>query len=125
LILPTGLKKLIVKIDEEKIKEVITNILDNAIQYTPTGGIIIKIIDEEKLFTIKIIDTGIGIKKDDLSDLFNKFVRLENAKNIRPDGTGIGLYFCKLIIDAHEGKIFVESPGEGKGSAFTIRLKKR
>jgi signal transduction histidine kinase len=114
-----------INIDKEQIIEVISNLVDNAINYTPSGSITIVLENQVKQVIIKVIDTGIGIKKENISELFNKFVRLDNAKKIRPDGTGIGLYFIKLIIDAHNGDIDVKSEGEGKGSQFIIKLSKK
>jgi signal transduction histidine kinase len=119
---PPGLKKLNIAIDKEQITEVISNLIDNAIIYTPKGGVDVELDDHQHFIILKITDTGIGINKDNLKDLFNKFVRLDNAKKIRPDGTGIGLYFIKLIIDAHNGEISVKSEGEGKGSQFILKL---
>jgi len=121
---PPKLKTININLDNEKINEVISNLLDNAISYTNTGHIDVTIEDNKKWIEILFKDTGIGIPKDKLPDLFNKFTRLENAKQVRPDGTGIGLYFVRLVVEAHGGEISATSNGEGKGSEFTVKLLK-
>ncbi len=110
-------------IDSEKIKQVVTNILDNAIKYTPKGSITIEIKRIKKYILIKISDTGIGIPKGADIKLFKKFKRLDNANDGSIKGTGLGLYLAKQIIDAHHGKIWAESKGKNKGTAFFVELK--
>lgn len=119
---PKGLSKLLFKLDREKINESLSNMIDNAINYTEKGEVTVTLINSPKRLEIKVKDTGIGIKKEDIGGLFNKFIRLENAKKVRPDGTGIGLYFVKLVMDAHKGSISATSEGEGKGSEFTLTI---
>ncbi|MFH1564596.1 MAG: ATP-binding protein [bacterium] len=110
-------------IDDNKITEVIANLIDNAIQYTPSGKIEINADVKNKNFVFKIKDTGIGIKAKDFSKLFQKISRLPNAINIRPDGTGLGLYLVQKIIKAHNGKVDVKSSGvNGEGSEFGFWL---
>jgi signal transduction histidine kinase len=107
-----------ISLDETKIRQVIMNFIDNALHYTPKGGEItinLKIVDSNLELTVT--DTGIGIPKSAQHQLFTKFYRADNAKKIRPDGTGIGLYMAKKIILAHGGKIIFKST-EGKGSTF-------
>ena len=111
----------VVNADREKLKAAIFNVVDNAIKYTPKGGVNIKI---ENSGTIKIIisDTGIGIPQDKIKALFGaQFERLKQAEKTAT-GSGVGLYLSAQIIKLHHGKIWAESEGEGKGSTFYIEL---
>ncbi|MBI5357286.1 hypothetical protein HZB74_00335 [Candidatus Saccharibacteria bacterium] len=112
-------------LDETKIRQVIMNFSDNAIYYTPSGGNITIELKEDKnsvYFTVK--DTGLGVPKDEKSHLFTKFYRAKNARNARPDGTGLGLFMAKKVVDALGGNIIFESE-EGKGSTFGFTFEKR
>ncbi len=111
-----------IKIDAEKIKLVIGNMLNNAIEYSKTGGkVMVSVQLDEGRIKIMIKDMGIGIPKDEQDRLFNKFFRASNAIKIDTTGTGLGLFICKNIIDAHKGKIFFESK-KNKGSTFGFEL---
>jgi signal transduction histidine kinase len=106
--------------DEGMIKRVVINLLENAIKFTPLDGKIqlsAKLVDHQILISIK--DSGPGIPDDAQERIFNKFTRLD-AKSF-PKGIGLGLAFCKLAVNAHDGKIWVESE-IGKGSQFNILL---
>ncbi|MEK7574901.1 MAG: ATP-binding protein [Patescibacteria group bacterium] len=110
--------------DRGKIKQVIGNILDNSIKYTPKGSIALSLTSDKAarkiLLTIK--DTGVGIRPETIPHLFQKFSRAEDASKVNILGTGLGLYVAKEMIKAHGGRIWVESPGEGKGSTFFVEL---
>jgi signal transduction histidine kinase/CheY-like chemotaxis protein len=112
--------------DENKIIHVISNLLENALDYTKKGKINFnfKYIKQENSFFLKIIisDTGAGIPKNDIKIIFNKFTRGSKAVLIRPDGSGLGLYIAKRIIDAHRGTLSLEYTEEGKGSSFSFSL---
>ena len=115
-----------IKIVKEEIYEVITNLLSNAIKYTPLNGNI-KIESEinDKDVIISIQDNGIGIEKKDKEQLFTKFGKIERygqELDVLIDGTGLGLYISKKIIELHGGKIWVESDGRNKGSTFFFSL---
>jgi signal transduction histidine kinase len=107
--------------DQAKVKEVITNILDNAIKYTPEGSIVVSVKKDEGSVLIKIADTGVGIKKDVMPFLFKEFSRADLHK-VNILGTGLGLYLAKKFTEGHKGAIWAESGGEGKGSQFYIQL---
>jgi signal transduction histidine kinase len=111
--------------DRNLILRVLTNLLDNAVKFTPTKGHItlgVERTGEEVLFTVS--DTGPGVPAELGQRIFNRFVRLENAENIK--GTGLGLAFCKLAVEAHGGRIWVESKmGHGSSFRFTLPLKDR
>ncbi|PIS13232.1 MAG: two-component sensor histidine kinase, partial [Candidatus Tagabacteria bacterium CG09_land_8_20_14_0_10_41_14] len=95
------------------------NLLDNAIKYTKKGEINVSISPTPKNAQIKIQDTGQGLNEKEMNGLFKRYHRgiKEGIK-----GMGIGLYIAKKVIDDHKGKIWAESEGEGKGSAFFIEL---
>ncbi len=109
-------------LDEGKLRQVVMNFIDNAIYYSPdTTSVTIKLSVEEGNVVFEVQDKGMGVPPEVQSHLFTKFFRAENARKQRPDGTGIGLYLAKRIIDAHDGKIIFESQ-LGKGSTFGFRL---
>ena len=113
-----------IKADPEKIEQVFTNLLDNAIKFTPNNGeICIKAIDKGKDIQIEVSDTGIGIPREHLPRLFERFYRVDKARSRELGGTGLGLSIVKHIIQAHGGKVGVESE-VGKGSRFFFVLPK-
>jgi two-component system, OmpR family, sensor histidine kinase VicK len=121
LIYTSDFETLELEFDVGKITEVVSNLLDNAINYS-TSTIFINITKNEKGLIFAIKDSGIGIPKESIGQLFKRFMRLDNAKKTRPDGTGLGLYVCQQIIQAHKGFIWAESEGVGKGSIFFVNL---
>ncbi len=110
--------------DYGKVKYIFSNLIENAIKYTPKGTVTVsgEVDTNRKVSRITITDTGIGIDKDELDDLFSKFKRARNAHNINIQGTGLGLYVARKMVRAHDGHIWVESDGEGKGSRFIVEL---
>jgi signal transduction histidine kinase len=113
----------IIKADESKLKAALVNILDNSVKYTKEGGINISLKIEGNLAKIQIKDNGMGIAKERLAKLFDSaFQRTDEAKKTFSSGRGIGLYLSSQIVQAHKGKIWAESEGEGKGSTFFIDL---
>lgn len=113
-----------VMIDEQKIRFVFQTLIDNAISYTGQGGkISIELsFPNEKDAVVKITDTGIGISESEIKFIFNKFYRTEGSKKADTEGMGIGLYLSQRIIEKHDGKIWVKSEGNGKGSSFFVSL---
>lgn len=111
--------------DKERIEQVITNIIGNAIKYTPDGGRVdvSLCLDGADGYALSVKDTGVGIAKDDLTHLFERFYRVDKSRSTDAGGTGLGLSIAKDIIDAHNGKIEVDSE-PGKGTTVTIRLPK-
>ncbi len=112
----------ILELDEGKFRQVIMNFADNAIYYSHENSkidISLSVEGGEVVYTVK--DTGIGVPDAERTQLFTKFYRATNAKRQRPDGTGVGIYLAKKIVDAHGGRIIFEST-EGKGSTFGFRL---
>ena len=112
---------LFVHVDPDRIREVITNLFDNAVKYTESGRISIGITGDVQVVQFHISDTGPGIPKEDQSHLFQKFYRVDNSATRTIGGTGLGLYICRKIVDLYNGRIWVESEF-GKGSTFYINL---
>jgi signal transduction histidine kinase len=113
----------IIKADSDKMKDVILNLIDNAIKYTPKGKIHIKLSKQDsKNILVQIKDTGIGLDQVGIEKLFNKFSRGEGISKINTSGSGLGLYIVRRIIEEHNGKVWVESDGLGKGSTFQFTL---
>jgi len=111
-----------VKVDVEKMKLVISNFLDNAIRYTlPDGQVSASLRCKEEEIEVLIEDSGIGVPKDQQKRLFTKFFRAANAVRTETEGSGLGLFISKNIVEAHGGKVWFESE-EGKGSIFHFSL---
>ncbi|OHA58597.1 MAG: hypothetical protein A2571_02395 [Candidatus Vogelbacteria bacterium RIFOXYD1_FULL_44_32] len=117
----------LIEIDKNKISMVMENLIDNAIKYTPKEGKITVTVTDSRLnsaqpaLEISVIDNGVGIPKDEQEKIFHKFFRASNARLAEPDGSGIGLYIAKDIVDRHFGSMWFKSE-EGKGTAFHIVL---
>ncbi len=109
-----------VKGDPAKLKQLFLNLMDNAIKYTPPGGRVhVSVGREDGFAVVTVSDTGIGIPQKDLPHIFDRFYRVERAG--REGGSGLGLSICKLIVEAHGGRIDVESR-QGRGSTFRVFL---
>jgi len=109
--------------DPQLLRQVIVNLTSNAIKYTPAGGAISISLGVEDGRTARwaITDSGIGIPKASLARLFEKFYRADNAHTVETEGTGLGLYLVRLIIEKHAGQVWCESE-EGRGSTFIFAL---
>ena len=115
---------LMVTADEGKLIRVISNLLTNALKFTPKEGrIIVSAADKKQSIQVSVQDTGEGISPDELEKVFQKFYQVEKRKLGRKTGTGLGLPLCRKLVDAHGGKIWVESQ-PGKGSKFIFTLPK-
>lgn len=110
--------------DASKLTQVISNLIDNAIKYTPKGAIAVSVrtLRGEGKVRVEIKDTGIGMDKETLSKVFDKFSRGENAKEVNTAGSGLGLFIVRTFVEAHKGKVWIESEGVGKGSMFIVEL---
>ena len=110
--------------DRGKLKQVIGNLFDKSMKYTPKGSITLTLESDKtnKKVLLSIKDTGVGINSETIPHLFQKFSRAEDASKVNILGTGLGLYVAKEMIRAHGGRIWVESEGEGKGSTFFVEL---
>ena len=111
-----------VKIDAEKIRQVILNMIDNAIYYSkPNKDVAINLSKKGDFIEFTVKDSGIGVPKAEQPNLFGKFFRGSNARRKRPDGTGVGLFLARKVILFHGGEIIFSSE-EGKGSVFGFRI---
>jgi histidine kinase len=113
----------VVFVDRDRILQVLTNLVGNALQYTPAEGKVILGATQDKsevLFTLS--DTGQGISPEQLPLIFNRFYRTDKSRTRASGGSGIGLTIAKELVKAHHGRIWAESPGEGKGSIFCFTL---
>ncbi|MDZ7726353.1 MAG: HAMP domain-containing sensor histidine kinase [Candidatus Campbellbacteria bacterium] len=115
-------KNYILRGDRLKFKQVITNLIDNAIKYTKEGFIRISLRNKDGKIRLEVADSGMGINEKTLKTLFKKFHRADNADEVNVQGTGLGLYIAKQIVETHNGKIWAESDGLGEGSTFIIEL---
>ena len=111
-----------VELDTDKVIQVLDNILNNAIKYSPDGGVITcRLVETHNNVVFSISDQGLGIPKKDLGKVFERFYRVDKARARAQGGTGLGLAISKEVIRAHNGSIWVEST-EGEGSTFYISL---
>jgi signal transduction histidine kinase len=111
-----------VSVDADKIERVLMNLVDNALKYTPADGVITvraRTLDSKHM-QVEVIDTGPGIPDDYKQRLFDQFVQIEGRAKVRR-GVGLGLTFCRLVIAAHGGRIWIEDNPEG-GSVFAFTL---
>ena len=108
--------------NKELIARVIINLLTNAIRYNEKGGTVkVSLRATSDAVVLEVADTGIGIRPEDLSQIFDRFYRVDQARSRRAGGSGLGLSISRAIIDAHRGSISCQSE-PGKGSTFTVQL---
>ncbi len=122
LILELPKKPVMINVDSDKIREVVLNLIDNAIKYTQQGSITISQELRPNEFHFQTKDTGMGILPEEVGGLFKKFVRGTGVAQVNTQGSGLGLYIAQRVVGEHGGKIWVESEGVGKGSTFQFTL---
>ena len=110
-----------VSVDPDRIREVVTNLFDNAVKYTESGRVSIGLTGDSDVVQMYVRDTGPGIPEEDLSHLFQKFYRVDNSITRTIGGTGLGLFISRKIVELYDGRIWVDST-VGKGSTFYINL---
>jgi len=116
----------IIYMDDEKIRHVIFNFIDNAIKYTQKGSITVALMkNTDGSMAVTVTDTGIGFGKEDEANFFQKFYRGKNVDGTNVNGTGLGIYVCRKFIEAHEGRVWAKSAGKGKGSEFGFSIPSR
>jgi signal transduction histidine kinase len=109
--------------DEAKLRDnVFRNLIDNAVRYTPSGGIRMELTKIGSVMRFEVKDTGVGITPGDMQKLFTEGGHGEHAQDVNKDSTGFGLSIAKQIVDQHGGKIWAESAGAGQGSRFIVEL---
>jgi signal transduction histidine kinase len=107
--------------DADRMREVITNLFDNAVKYTEEGKISIGLTGNTEVVQLYVKDTGPGIPREDIPHLFEKFYRVDNSATRTIGGTGLGLFICRKIVELYQGRIWVDSE-LAKGSTFYINL---
>jgi len=109
--------------DPDRITQVILNLLGNALQYTSeTGTVIVRVEQEGAKVLLSVHDTGIGIDREQLPHIFERFYRVDKSRSRAGGGSGIGLTIARYLVEAHQGQIYVESPGINHGSTFVVEL---
>ena len=114
-------KECMVNGDKEKLRQVVLNFIDNSIKYTKTGSIDVSVHKKGDKVVFAVKDTGMGMTPEIKATLFQKFARGDGAR-MNTTGSGLGLYLAKEIVEAHKGRVWVESDGAGKGSTFAMEL---
>jgi len=110
-------------VDEDRFDQIMINLLSNALRYTPKGGRVRVYVEEKDgEAEISVQDTGEGIPEEHLSHIFSRFYRVDNSRSREAGGSGIGLTIVKKLVEAHNGKVWAESDGLGKGSVFHFTL---
>ncbi|MBL8159719.1 PAS domain-containing protein [Candidatus Saccharibacteria bacterium] len=109
--------------DRDHFREVLANLIENAIKYTPAGTVRVDVQADNRRINVSIMDSGIGIPSQDIPHLFQKFYRVDNSATREIGGTGLGLYLCRKLIESMGGKIWLESE-LGKGSTFFVSLQR-
>jgi len=113
-----------VRVDGDRITQVLTNLVSNAVQYTPAGGAVtVSAVVTGGEMRVSVADTGVGIPPEDLPHIFDRFYRVDKSRSRQSGGgSGIGLTIAKALVEAHGGKIWAESAGAGQGSVFSFTL---
>ena len=113
-------------IDKERIYEVISNLLLNAVKYTPPGGIIsIQTYTDDNNHIVSVSDNGIGFTEEEKKQVFKQFGKIERygqGWDVAIEGTGLGLYITKKLVELHGGKIWLKSEGRDKGTTFSFSI---
>lgn len=112
--------------DKKRASQVLVNLLGNAIKYTNNGSIVVSAVDEAGVIKVRVVDTGEGVKTEDREMLFQKFKRVGDRVYIKDvkEGTGMGLYITRLLMEAMGGRVYLESSEPGKGSTFVVEFEK-
>jgi signal transduction histidine kinase len=121
---PPELSSLTLTVDERRVKQVLFNLLSNALKFTPEeGDIHVSTFSMEGALAISVTDTGIGIPRGDLERIFDAFYQVKGRPSAsKASGSGLGLSLARQIIELHGGRIWAESNGEGRGSRLTFTL---
>ncbi|MBU4331604.1 GAF domain-containing protein [Patescibacteria group bacterium] len=110
------------RIDIDKLIDVMSNLVDNSLKYTAQGQVIVRVHEKAGQVFFSVTDSGIGINKGDIPALFSKFKRTHEGERVYTSGSGLGLFIAKKMIEAHGGKVWAESEGKAKGSRFVFSL---
>lgn len=110
-------------VDPDHLREVMSNLIDNAVKYTKEGTVTVDVTSNDNKILITVKDTGIGIAREDIPHLFQKFYRIDNTDTREIGGTGLGLYLCRRLVESMDGRIWLDSE-QGKGSTFNVELER-
>lgn len=120
---PAQVRATVISADVDRMGQVLTNLLDNALRYTPSGGrVVVTAALEGATVRVEVADDGEGIAADHLPHLFERFYRADTARDRAHGGSGIGLAVTRSIVRAHGGEVTATSPGKGRGATFTVEL---
>jgi histidine kinase len=112
-----------VQADHDRLNQVLTNLIGNALQYTSQGGsVTVRAVLVDGEVRVTVTDSGIGIAAEHLAHIFDRFYRVDKSRARSGGGSGIGLTIARFLVEAHGGRIWAESPGPGQGSTFTFTL---
>ena len=113
----------VVEGDPARLRQLVRNLVDNAVKYSPEGGSIrVEVRPNAREVHLEVRDEGVGISPDQMTHLFERFWRASTTDSRRTTGMGLGLYICRRIVEGHRGRIWAESRGPGHGSAFCVAL---
>jgi signal transduction histidine kinase len=115
---------LMINIDREKIRQIITNLVHNAIKFTEKGTVTVSVFSESEKIKVCVSDTGIGIPDSQIEKIFERFYQIDSSFTRKVGGTGIGLNIVKKFVELHGGKIWVENNKDCAGTCFTFTLPK-
>ena len=126
IVFDTDIEELIISFDMEKMERIILNLISNAVKFRKSNGgkIVLSITHNNDFVNIKVNDNGIGISKDNIDKIFEKYVRLNDKRSIIKEGTGIGLSLVKSLVKLHDGEVTVDSEIE-KWTEFNIKIPNR
>jgi predicted ATPase/signal transduction histidine kinase/CheY-like chemotaxis protein/tRNA A-37 threonylcarbamoyl transferase component Bud32 len=121
--IPDETRSAMVEADEVKLKQIMLNLLSNAAKFTPAGGTVtVEASMEDNALRVTVSDTGIGIDPEYAERIFGAFEQVDSSLSRRQEGTGLGLALSRRLAEFHHGRLWVESEGEGMGSAFTLKI---
>ena len=112
-----------VNADPNRIQQVLANVIQNTVKYSPAGGVVeVGIRWQDCGVLVSVADTGIGLPPEAVETIFEPFGRANNAKKLQLPGLGLGLYISRQIVEQHRGRVWAESAGEGNGTLLSIWL---
>lgn len=112
-----------VRVDALRLHQCITNLMSNAMKYTPKGGtVVVTLRRDQNEAVLSVHDSGIGIRADELPRIFDRLYHLAGCTQATQTGYGLGLFIAKSLAELHGGTLIADSPGEGQGATFTLRL---